>query len=281
MRKAWLPLILLAVPILGPSLAVLLSGRGLNLFFEQLFARSAALYLVAVLAWLAVANVKRIEPPARTAKALAVGGLFSALLFIASASLWMTAADINVLKKNPVVSSLSELKSQWETPWGQRSRGIFVHGVLKRGGVDGDAPQTLTYYSYRDGGASSSYFPLTLTMVLQDGGEVEAGCIQQVAGAVNWPDGERAFSRGLKEGDPVIVWGDPAKFQAVGSGAESYGVQQPRAIIHGTADQLEKLFLEPARRSARPVGWMALLVLLLSWLPLAGARRLSKDATGA
>lgn len=248
-------------------MAVLVSGHGLNLFFEQLFARSAALYLIAVLAWLAVANVNRIEPPSKTAKALAVGALFSALLFIVSAGLWMTAADINVLRKNPVVSSLSELKSQWDTPWGQRSRGIFLHGVLKTEAMAEAAPKTLTYYSTREQGAASSYFPSTLTVVLSDGEEIEASCIQQVAGAVNWPDGDRAFSRGLKEGDPVVLWGDPAKFQAMGSGAESYGLQSPRALIHGTAEDLERLFLEPARRTARPVGWMALTTLLLSWLP--------------
>jgi hypothetical protein len=271
MHRVWIPFALLAPPILGPVLGVLIGGHALSLFFEKLLLGSVLLYFASVAGWLAVDRiVPRIEPPAKPLKSLGVGATASIIMFVVAASLWLEAVDINVLRKNPVVHSVTELKAQYETPWGQRSRGIFVHGTLKPPS-DPKSAQTLTYYSYRDSGASSSYFPLTLQLILPSGEEIEMGCIQQVVKAINWPEGGRAFSRGLKEGDTVIVWGDPSKLQAVGSGLESYGLQTPRALIYGKGGDLEALFLEPARRTARPVGWMALIVCLLAWLPMAFA----------
>ncbi|MCA9779775.1 MAG: hypothetical protein KC800_23765 [Candidatus Eremiobacteraeota bacterium] len=275
MRRVWVPLVLLAVPILGPALSTLFVGGVPALFFEQLFFKSLTLYVLSVVAWMVVAHiVPRIEPPSKTAKSLLVGGLVSFPIFVVGLFLWLEAVDINSLKNNATVSSVGELKTQWERPWGERHLGIFAHGTL-RAPAEGAEPEVLTHYGYRKGD-STTFFPLTLPLVFPNGEEVEISCVQQVAGAVNWPEADRAFSVGLKEGDPVVVWGEPAKFEAVGSGAESYGLGQVKVIVYGQPSELETALVEPARRAARPVGWMALVMALLSWIPLAASWRISR-----
>lgn len=274
MKRFWVPVVFLAFPILGPALFAMVIGKMPTLFFEKLFFKSLTLYGLSFVAWLVVAHiVPRIEPPSKRAKSLLVAGIVSFPIFVVALFLWLEAVDIHALKDNVTVASVSELKAQWERPWGERPLGIFVQGKLK-GPLEGVEPEVLTHYSYRRGGPAS-YFPLTLPLILPSGEEVEISCIQQVAGAFNWPETDRAFSVGLKEGDPVVVWGEPAEFEAMGSGVKSYGVGGTRAILYGYPGELQTAFIEPAGRSSKPVGWMALVVALLSWIPLAAAWRLS------
>ena len=274
MRRFWVPFVLLALPILGPALYAMVNGELPTLFFEKLFFKSLTLYGLSVVAWLVVAHiVPRIEPPSKRAKSLLVAGIVSFPIFVVALFLWLEAVDIHALKDNATVASVSELKAQWERPWGERPLGIFVHGKLKEPS-EGAEPDVLTHYSYRRGGPAS-YFPLTLPLILPSGEEVEISCVQRVAGAVNWPETDQAFTVGLKEGDPVVVWGEPAEFEAMGSGVKSYGVGGVQAILYGEPGDLQTAFLEPSGRTSKPIGWMALIVALLAWVPLAAAWKLS------
>lgn len=233
---------------------------------EMLIGRTLVLYALVVLTWLVLAHVvPRIEPPARTAKSLIVAGMMAFGVFVASAALWFEAVEINVLHENPKVTNLAELKSQWERPWGERARGLFVAGRLKPP-AEGTEPQELAYYTVSRAQVKRSYFPPYLEVVLENGEEIEVACVQSPAQAVNWPQ-TRNGRVGLENGTPVVVWGDPSLSKGVSDGKEYYGVLGTRAIIHGDLKGLEASFLTPAKKAARPVGWMAFSVLLLSWLP--------------
>lgn len=274
MRRFWFPFVFLALPILGPALFAMVKGDMPTLFFEKLFFKSLTLYGLAVVAWLVVVHiVPRIESPSKRPKAILVAGIVSLPIFLVALFLWLESVDIHALKSNVTVASVSELKVQWERPWGERPLGIFVHGKLKGPAAEAK-PEVLTHYSYRRGGPAS-YFPLTLPLILPTGEEIEISCIQNVAGAVNWPETDQSYSVGLKEGDPVAVWGEPAEFEAMGNGEKSYGLGGVKAILYGSPGELLTAFVEPAARSSRPIGWMALVVALLSWVPLAAAWKLS------
>ena len=129
MKRFWVPVVFLAFPILGPALFAMVIGKMPTLFFEKLFFKSLTLYGLSFVAWLVVAHiVPRIEPPSKRAKSLLVAGMVSFPIFVMALFLWLEAVDIHALKDNVTVASVSELKAQWERPWGERLWGFLFRG---------------------------------------------------------------------------------------------------------------------------------------------------------
>lgn len=277
MRRLWLIVILPAALVLSPSLVVLFQGEAPTFLLEMLVGKSFLLYLALVLAWLALVQiVPRIEPPSRLDKSLLVAGIFSMATFVLSVGLWFEAVEINVLEENPRVSSLEDLKTQWERPWGEIPNGIFVVGRIKPPEDPEQEADVVAHYAYRSN--KSSYFPLFLDVMLSDGEVIEVACIKGPGRAVNWPE-TSAHTLALKEGDPIVIWGDPSSSVDAGDGNKNYGVLGTQILLHGGEAELDSAVLVPAKKAARPTGWMAFAVMLLSWVPVFVAWRLARSSS--
>ena len=276
MTRGMLSLVLPSLLIVSPAVYVLVSGGGPNFVAEMLMGKTLALLALVVVTWLVLNYITpRIEPPSRAAKSMLIGSVLSFAFFMTSGALWLETAELNVLGKNARVMTQGDLKTQWERPWGERSRGIFVQAKVKPHQKDEEA-EVVAYYTASRVQANQSYFPTSFEVVLDDGYRTEVACVQSRARAVNWPQTKNG-KIGLSQGDTIVVWGEPSQYTAMGNGLAIYGVAESKAIISGSFETLEESFLKPVQAAARPVGWMALGVLLLSWLPLLLSYWIGKD----
>ncbi len=248
---------LLALPVVGVVAAVVSSVPLHPLYFEPLVFKSLLLYaafLVAV--GLAPRLARSLPRPA----ALASGAVLSLLPLFTSLLLWLSAVEVHAWSRLPLATTQGELKALWEKPWGQRSLGVLVQGEVQ------GQPSPVTHYDISRGGGS--WFPTYLTLRLQDGHNVQVGGLGGVRQAIHWPAlPQRAYSRGLQHGDPVVAWGDPAAFKALGTGAPSYGVGATRGLAYGSLEQFRSGFLQPASRASKIFGWLGLGALPFSLLP--------------
>jgi len=259
---------LLALPVVGVVAAVVASVPLHPLYFEPLVFKSLLLYAAFVLSLgLAQRLARNLPRPA----ALLSGAVLSLPPLLACLFLWLSAVEIHAWSRLPLATTDAELKALWEKPWGQRSLGILVQGQVQ------GQPSPVTHYDTSGGGGS--WFPSYLNLRLKDGRSVQVGALGGVRQAIHWPAlPQRAHSRGLQDGDPVLAWGDPAAFKAAGTGVPSYGVGATRGLAYGSLEQFRTGFLQPASRASKMFGWLGLGALPFSALPLlqvvlAGRRR--------
>ena len=248
----------LALPVVAALAAVVTSQPLQPLYFEPLAFKAVLLYAAFLLPLLVVG---RLAPRLPHPVALGMGAVLSLVPLLMSLTLWLSAVEIHAWSRLPVAASEAELKALWETPWGQRSRGVLVVGFIQ------GQPSPVTQFDTSRGGGS--WFPSDLSLKLQDGRTVRVGGLQGVRQTIAWPSlPQSAYRRGLQDGDPVVAWGDPAAFKALGSGLASYGVGSTRALAYGHLEQFRSGFVEPARKVAKILGWLGLGAVPLSALPL-------------
>lgn len=277
-QRLWAPLFVVLLAGVGLALVFLTSPDASIRWFEEFAAKALAWYFHAALAWLYM----RLALPKALAKyqatgILILGGILSTVLLVIAATWWLSAVDLYALPKNPVVTTGTELKTQWEAGYGNRPRGVFAVGTIGDAAKRSESPTThsdfLAYYSRGEpGGLFSSrpenFLPIQYNLTLSDGTIVGVQGIHTVRDAANWPEGgPHLWQQCLRPGDPVVIWADPGETTSVSSGQSSGALNFPRVIAYGTLDDFYGGYLARTVKTARVFGWIGFALIPLSLIP--------------
>lgn len=269
----------IAIGAAAALVMVLLTSPDLNIqVFEAFMTYALAGAIGWTIAWLFIRiAVVRANAKHQALPVLLLSGAISFALLVVSAGAWLTAVDLNVMGKNPVVTTGAELKAAWETPWGQRHSGIFAVGVVGDPAMRDDTPgasaDPIAYYGARTHSIRTStaptWLPLSYDLRLADGEVASVQGVSEIIKTANWPEcGDRLWQRCLRQGDPVVIWADPGELVAMGTGVRSGALNATRVIAYGSLDDFMSGYLARAVFTARIFGWIALAFIPLSLIPL-------------
>lgn len=278
LASLWRPPVI-AIGTAAALVMVLLTSPDLNTqVFEAFMAYAGAGAFVWTIAWFFIRIVVlRVDARHQALPVLLLSGAISFALLVVSAGAWLTAVDLNVMRKNPVVTTGAELKAAWETPWGKRYRGIFAVGVVgdpaKRDDTPGASADLIAYYGVPTHGIRSSaaptWLPLSYDLRLADGAVARVQGVSKIIKTANWPDcSARLWQHCLRQGDPVVIWADPGELVAMGTGVGSGALNATRVIAYGSLEDFKAGYLARAVFTARIFGWIAFAFIPLSLIPL-------------
>jgi hypothetical protein len=272
---------LLLISVFGLLVFLLLasSPKTNTLTAESFSIKMAVLMLALWLAWVFKSKMlPTMTQKYKRPRVWMAAGLAAVFIFLPAAAVWLEAVEINALPKSPVVRTGAELIDEYKRPWGARHRGIFAVGRIgdpaKRDEKVPSASTWLAYYESRPlggslGGRESAWFPHHFAFELEDGTKSGVQGIRGVRQANNWPEGgPRLWMHALRDGDPVVVWAEPAKSTTMSDGAETYSLIWTRMISYGTWEDFLDGYLAGAVRTARVIGWVGFGCLFLPVLPL-------------
>ncbi len=274
----WCPPVI-ALGAAAALVMVLLTAPDLNgQVFEAFMAYAIAGAILWTIAWFFIRIVVlRADAKYQALPVLLLSGAISFALLVVNVGAWLTAVDLNVIRKNLVVTTGAELKTAWEMPWGKRYRGIFAVGVVgdpaQRDVAPGSSSDLVAYYGPRTHGIRSSvaptWLPLSYDLRLADGAVARVQGVSEIIKTDNWPDcGARLWQRCLRQGDPVVVWADPGELVAMGTGEKSATLNVTRLIAYGSLQDFKAGYMARTVFTARIFGWIAFAFIPLSLIPL-------------
>ncbi|MCB1208097.1 MAG: hypothetical protein KDK97_02160 [Verrucomicrobiales bacterium] len=288
-HSVWWPPLILIGTLLGLVVLYLSSSASNTLFFEGFMGSLFGYFFVSLLCWLFVRVIlPRIQQKYQAPWVLILTVVFSAGMFFGALAWWLAAVEINVYPKNPVIRTGAELAAEYEKAKNLLGyRGLFLVGRIadskrvpvaeaERGSGLSDY---VAYYEARPFGISSDlahlYLPLFYTVTLEDGTECSVAGIRTVRQAVNWQEGgPYVRMHCLRQGDPVVVWGDPGQTVGMADGKKSWGVNTTRSIAYGSLEEFTDGFLIPGVKTARLFGRLGFGCIPLCLIPLLiGIRR--------
>ena len=241
------------------------SDRANHLYFEQFVGKIISFAVVCGFAGICLLYViPRLDQKRQAPVALLLSCVSAVGMFVTAFSWWMTAVMMNVYPNNPVVRSRAELLSEYEKKAQTLDdRGLFLVGKISESGsvAPGDY---VAYYSLED---EAGKFPLTFQVRLISGDDVEVRGVSRSNQTFNWDSGgPRLWTRCLRAGDPVVVWGQPAKASSMTDGKESYGIGSTYLVARGELEDFQQNFLLPGRQTAKLFGWIGFACMIASLL---------------
>ncbi len=277
--RVWKPL-LLATGVIISLLAVSLTSNSVNLyFFEKFLGKGIAFYFLGCLAWLVIQVVMpRTRGKQQASQAAGLCVIVSLVMLIVAVTWWREAVDGNALPDSPVATTGREVSALSQSPFGDRRHGIFAIGLINdpkpREAGSPDGAGFITNYTARGPGSglkgdNDSKFPLILSLQMADGALINFEGISSVRQAFRWPEGEPDnHLRGLRHGDPVVVWADPDELVAGTDGTRTPALKATRVIAYGDLDAFRREFLGDLVKTSRVFGWIAVTCMFLSAIPL-------------
>ena len=277
--RVWKPLFLASGGI-AALLAVFLTSSSVNiLFFEKYLTKIGSFYLLGCLAWLAVQVViPRTRGKQQAVQAAGLTVIISLVMALVALAWWLEAVDGNALPNSPVVTTGAEVTKLFSDTPGTRRLGIFAEGVIgdptqRSEGEPGDS-EILTYFIERlpgtsIGGEEAVSLPSSLEMRMKDGAIVSVSGLNSVRQTWNWPEqGPRFQQRSLRHGDRIVVWADPGELRSASDGARTPALTATRVIAYGDFESFRADFLGDLVKTSRVFGWIAIVCLFLSAIPL-------------
>jgi len=277
--RVWKPL-LLATGVIVSLLAVSLTSTSVNLFFfERFLGKGIGFYFLGCLAWLVIQVViPRTRGKQQASQAAGLCVIVSLVMLIVAVTWWREAVDAKALPDSPVATTGKEVSELSQSPFGDRRHGIFAVGLINdptpRGSGSPENPEFLANYTARGPGSglkrdSDSKLPLILSLQMTDGVLINFEGISSVRQAFRWPEGgPDNHQRGLRHGDPVVVWADPEELVAGTDGTRIPALKTTRVIAYGDLDAFRREFLSDLVKTSRIFGWIAITCMFLSAIPL-------------
>lgn len=256
-RKSLAPF-LTTVTLTMASLFVLIatSDQADHIYARELFGKMAAFALTGVFAAICMLYVlPKLDQRRQAPAALTLSCLSSFAMVIAALAWWLTAVEMNVYPENSVVRTNSELAAEYEKgKHSLGSRGLFLVGRIP--GEQQSKNDYVAYYSLAD---DPELLPVLLNVNLESGETVPVRGPTNAWQTFAWSEGgPRQWMYCLRPGDPVVVWGQPAKTRAAGSGRESYSLDPVRLVARGSMEDFYENFLLPGRQTSKLFGWIGL-----------------------
>ncbi len=277
--RVWKPL-LLATGMIVSLLAVSLTSNSVNLyFFEKFLGKGIGLYFLGCLAWLVIQVViPRTRGKQQASQAAGFCVIVSLVMLIVAVTWWRDAVDGNALPDSPVATTGKKVSELSQRPFRDRRHGIFAIGLLddpesRKAGSPEDSG-FITHYIARGPGSgpkgiNDSKLPIILSMQMADGALVNFEGISSIHQAFRWPQGGPGnHLRGLRHGDPVVVWGDPDERVTGSDGMRIPSLKTTRVIAYGDLDAFRREFLSDLVKTSRVFGWIAISCMFLSAIPL-------------
>lgn len=271
---------MLATGMIVSLIAVSLTSNSLSLlFFERFLGNGIGFYFLGCLAWLVIQVViPRTRGKQQAVQAAGLCVMISLIMIIVAVVWWREAADGRALPECPVASTAKEISELFQLSPDERRSGIFAVGVigdpqLREASAD-ETPRFLAYYTARGPGSGfkrdgDSHLPLILALRMADDAIVTLEGISSPRQAFQWPEGGPADQqRSLRHGDPVVVWADPGELVAANDGTRSPALTATRVIAFGGLDGFRREFLSDLVKTSRTFGWIAIVCMLLSAIPL-------------
>ncbi len=252
-----------ALTIIAAALALavtlLVTGPSAAYFFEALAARLLSLVIVSVLAAALVIRVlPRLNSRSQRHAASMLAAIAAVMYAAIGLSLWRGADDGLQFASLPVARTGDDVLAWRDRPARDRIFGVLVEarlGDLPPGDAatpDDSVVAGIACRSKSPLGSTDSYLPSWFTITLADGSRAVAQGISSVGQAWDWPDtGRRLNECGLRDGDPVVFWGDPGATRALGEDDRRPAVDAVRMIGYGDADQFRSSLQPAAERIGR------------------------------
>lgn len=302
-RSPWRSIAVIAGAALALGAAFLLTGDSVAYLFERAAATFAGTVIASMLSVLLVRTVlPRLHLRAHKLAAALLCACLAAVFTVVGLMLWRTADDGLQLSAVPSVDTAEEILAWRNAEPHTRIYGVLVQARLTPDASrEGAAPEPVTSESAspdsdravlaridcgRTGSGLSSlaqtWLPSGYQIELADGSQAWVQGIESARQAWNWPrGGDRINECVLYSGDPVVIWGDPAKMRPVGGDEELPAVNAVRVLGYGDAEAFRDEFVPAAQRTGRAtLALAALNAALAVWMCVIGwrqYRRLDRD----
>lgn len=267
--RVWKPLFI-ATGVVVVLVGVLLTSTSVHLLsFVNSLDNGLTFYLLCALAWLVIQVViPRTRGKQQAVQAAGMTVVLSLTMFLVAVAWWREAVDGHALPGSPVVRTAADLARIRPAAEGKRPPGIFVTGFLgdserRRDGAE-DGSDVLARYTGHVPGAVRRRvhrLPPQFALRLSDGTVLTIRGITSPRQAYAWPeDGPDRHRHLLRHGDPVVIWAEP------GTVSDPLGPTQ--VIAYGSLETFQDDFLDDLRKTSRVIGWIAILCMFVSAIPL-------------